>query len=93
MAKARPAKPTRLKVAPVPKTTRYLATLSYIYFLEEYRTGKYVHEFTNQDDADNFVRTMKDKRVQIRYNQSNPNKSVLEQRAIEQHIMLTPRFG
>jgi hypothetical protein len=36
---------------------------------------------------------MKDKRVQIRYNQSNPNNSVLEQSVIEQHILLTPRFG
>ena len=81
------------KVVPIPKTSRSLATLNYIYFVEEYRTGKYVHEFANEDDADNFVRTMKDMRVQIRYNQSNPNKSVLEQRAIEQHIQLTPRFG
>ena len=49
------------KVAPIPKTSRSIATLNYTYFVEEYRTGKYVHEFTNEDDADNFVRTMKDK--------------------------------
>ena len=36
---------------------------------------------------------MKDKRIQIRYNQSNPDKSVLEQSVIEQHVMLAPRFG
>ena len=36
---------------------------------------------------------MKDKSVQIRYKQSNPNKSVLEQSVIEQHILLAPRFG
>jgi Protein of unknown function (DUF3592) len=81
------------KVTPLPKTSRCMATLNYTYFIEEYRTGKYVHEFSNEDDADNFVRTMKDKRVQIRYKQSNPDKSVLEQSTIEQHIMLAPRFG
>jgi hypothetical protein len=81
------------KVTPIPKTSRSLVTLTYTYFVEEYRSGKYVHEFTNEDDADTFARQMKDKHVQIRYNQSNPNKSVLEQRAIEQHIQLTPRFG
>jgi Protein of unknown function (DUF3592) len=81
------------KVSPIPKTSRFLATLTYSYFIEEYRSGEYVHEFTQEDDADNFVRQMKDKSVQIRYNQSNPNKSVLEQRAIEQHIQLAPRFG
>ena len=81
------------KVVPVPKTTRFLATLNYIYFLEEYRTGKYVHEFTNESEADEFVRQMKDKRVQIRYKQSDPNKSILEQSVIEQHIQLAPRFG
>jgi hypothetical protein len=36
---------------------------------------------------------MKDKRVHIRYKQSNPDKSVLEQSVVEQHILLAPRFG
>ncbi len=80
-------------VKPVPKTKRFLATLTYTYFLGEYRTGKYVHEFQSESDADEFVRSMKDKHVPIRYNDSDPNKSVLEQRAIEQHILLAPRFG
>jgi hypothetical protein len=80
-------------VKPIPKTKRFLATLTYTYFVGEYRTGKYVHEFSNESDADNFVRTMKDKNVQIRYKESNPDTSVLEQRTIEQHILLSPRFG
>ncbi|HWB31985.1 MAG TPA: DUF3592 domain-containing protein [Acidobacteriaceae bacterium] len=80
-------------VKPVPKTRRYLATLTYTYFVGEYRTGTYVHEFQSESDADEFVRAMKDKHVPIRYNESNPDKSVLEQRAIEQHILLAPRFG
>jgi hypothetical protein len=80
-------------VKPIPKTKRYLATLEYVYFLGEYRTGKYIHEFDNEADADNFVRAMKDKHIPIRYNDSDPAESVLEQRAIEQHILLAPRFG
>ena len=81
------------KVTPIPKTTRFHATLQYTFFVEEYRTGKYVHEFTREIDADDFVHQMKDKRVQIRYKDSNPDKSVLEQSVIEQHILLTPRLG
>jgi hypothetical protein len=81
------------KVTPIPKTTRYLATLQYSYFVQEYRSGTYVHEFTRESDADNFVRQLKDKRIQIRYNESNPDKSVLEQSVIEQQIQLTPRFS
>jgi len=80
-------------VTAIPKTSHFHATLQYTYFLDEYRVGKYVHEFSNEPDADDFVRQLKDKRVQIRYKQSNPNKSVLEQSVIEQHVMLAPRFG
>jgi hypothetical protein len=80
-------------VKPIPKTSRFHVTLSYIYFLDEYRVGQYSHEFTNEEDADTFVRQMKDKPVQIRYKQSKPDVSVLEQRVVEQHILLTPRFG
>ena len=80
-------------VKAIPKTSRFHATLQYTFFVEEQRSGTYSHDFPNESEADNFVRTMKDKRVQIRYKQSNPDKSVLEQSVIEQHVMLTPRFG
>jgi hypothetical protein len=81
------------KVVAIPKTSRFLATLTYIFFLEEYHTGKYTHEFSKEDDANDFVRNMRDQRVHIRYKQSNPGKSVLEQSVVEQHILLAPRFG
>jgi hypothetical protein len=80
-------------VKPIPKTSQFHASLQYTYFIGEYRTGKYEHDFPNEADADNFVRQMKDKRVQIRYKESNPDKSVLEQRTIEQYILLSPTFG
>ena len=81
------------QVTPVPKTSCFLATLQYTYFIEEYRTGAYVHEFPREIDADEFVRQLKDKRVQVRYNQAKPDKSVLEQSVVAQHFVLTPRFG
>jgi hypothetical protein len=81
------------QVAPLPKTSCFLATLQYTYFVEEYRTGTYVHEFPKEIDADEFVRQLKDKRVQVRYNQAKPDKSVLEQSVVAQHFVLTPRFG
>jgi hypothetical protein len=71
-----------------------MATLEYSYHLEDkVRYGKYVHEFPKKAQAEAFVQQMKDKPVQIRYKPSNPDKSVLEQRVIEQHILLTPHFG
>jgi Protein of unknown function (DUF3592) len=81
------------KATPIPKTSRFHATLQYTYFVGEYRTGKYDHEFASEADADEFVRQMKDKRVQIRYKESDPDKSVLEQSVVEQHVLLAPRFG
>ncbi len=80
-------------VAPLPKTSCFLATLQYTYLVEEYRTGKYVHEFARESEADDFLRQLKDKRVPIRYNPTNPDKSVLEQSVVEQHAQLSPRFG
>lgn len=81
-------------VAPVSKTSCFLATLQYTYYVDgDYRTGKYTHEFAKETDADDFVRQIKDKRVPIRYKPSNPNNSVLEQSVVEQHTQLTPRFN
>ena len=77
----------------VEKTSRFIVTLEYSFFLDEYHYGKYVHDFSKEADANEFARQLKDKRVQIRYKQSDPNKSVLEQSTIEQHVMLAPRFG
>jgi len=77
-------------VTRIRRTSHFHATLNYTYFVGEYRTGKYIHEFAKEADADAFVRIMKDKRVHIRYKQSNPNKTVLEQSVVEQQAMLAP---
>jgi hypothetical protein len=78
-------------VTRIRRTSHFHATLDYTYFVGEYRTGKYIHEFATEANADEFVRLMKDKRVHIRYKRSNPNKTVLEQNVVEQHAMLAPR--
>lgn len=79
-------------VTRIRRTSHFHATLHYTYFVREYRTGKYVHEFAREADADAFVRLMKDKRVYIRYKPSNPARSLLEQSVVEQHVLLAPRF-
>jgi hypothetical protein len=81
------------QVESVPKTSCFLATLRYTYFIREYQTGTYIHEFAKESDADDFVRQLANKRVPIRYHPSKPEKSVLEQSIVEQHAQLTPRFG
>jgi len=79
------------KVERIRKTSYFRAILQYTYFVREYRTGEYFHEFSSEADADAFVRLMKDKRVHIRYKRSNPGKTVLEQSVVEQHVLLAPR--
>jgi hypothetical protein len=80
-------------VSPVPKTSCFVATLQYSYFVAEYHTGTYFHEFARESDADDFVRQLNNKRVPIRYNPTNADKSVLEQSVVEQHTQLTPHFS
>jgi hypothetical protein len=76
------------EVEAVPKTSCFLVTLQYTYFVGEYRTGHYIHEFAKETDADDFVREMRDRRVPIRYNPSKPDNSVLEESAVEQQTQL-----
>jgi Protein of unknown function (DUF3592) len=76
-------------VAPAPKTSCFLATLQYTYFVDEYHTGSYVHEFAKEIDADDFVRQLTNQRVPIRYNPSTGDESVLEQAVAEQHAQPT----
>lgn len=80
------------KVSQLAHTSRHLATLEYSYFLTEPHSGRYTQEFSKKAEAEEFVRQMKDKQLPIRYNPSDPNKSVLERRTIEQCFALAPRF-
>lgn len=71
---------------------RYWVELTYTYYVSEYRSGKHVHRFRREGDADDFVRQIKDKRVQVHYNASKPDDSVILDRDIEVVALLTPQY-
>jgi hypothetical protein len=70
----------------IPNTSRYLATLTYSYHVDEYGSGIYTHEFPKESDADAFVQQLKDKHIPIRYNPAKPDESVLEEADVEQRF-------
>ena len=69
------------------------AEVTYTYYVGEYRAGKYVRRFRKADEAADFVREVKDKRVHVHYNADDPDKSVILDRDIEMIAMLAPQFG
>jgi len=71
---------------------RYWVELTYSYYVEEYRSGKYVRKFRREEEADDFVRQVSDRQVQIRYNQNKPDESVILDRDLEMIAALTPQF-
>ena len=71
---------------------RYWVELSYTYYVGEYRSGKHVHHFRREADADEFVRQVRDKHVQVHYDASNPDKSVILDRDLEMVALLAPQF-
>ena len=73
-----------VKVTEVPKTTKHLATLTYSYFVDEFRSGTYDREFSREADADQFAREVKDRAIQVRYKSANPDVSCPEASEIEQ---------
>lgn len=68
----------------------YTGTLDYSYYVGEYRSGSYSRDFTSSDAADEFIKTMKDKKIPIHYDPSNPDQSVLEDTDVEQQAQLSP---
>jgi hypothetical protein len=60
--------------------------------LGEYRSGKHIHNFRREEEADEFVRQVKDKRVQVHYDASNPEKSVILDRDLEVIVLLAPQY-
>lgn len=72
---------------------RIWAELTYSYYAQEYRAGKYIHRFRKEEDADNFIREIKDRRVQVRYNESKPDESVILDRDIQMLALMAPQIG
>ena len=79
------------RVEPVPNSRKFLVTLQYSYFVGEYRAGTYTFEFQREHEADLLLRHMKNKRLQIRYKESDPDLSVLQDAVVKQHVLLTSR--
>jgi hypothetical protein len=67
--------------------------LTYSYFVDEYRSGTHVHRFKKEEDADNFLSQIKDKRIQVRYDPAKPDESVILDRDLEMVVMLAPLKG
>ena len=67
--------------------TYFMVTLTYSYFVGEYRSGKYTATFALESEANDFAESMKDKKVQIRYNPAEPDKSILEETSIQQQLL------
>jgi hypothetical protein len=59
------------------------AEITYSYFVGEYRSGTYVRFFRREEQADEFIRQLKDKQVQVHYKESDPDTSTLLDRDLE----------
>jgi hypothetical protein len=71
---------------------QFWVEITYTYFVEEYRSGMHVHRFRKEDEADEFVRQIKDKRIQARYNPAKPDESAILDRDIEMVALLAPQI-
>lgn len=66
--------------------------LTYTYFVDEYRSGKYVRKFRKEEEAEEFIRKIKDKRLQLRYNPAKPDESVLLEHDVEMQALVAPQL-
>jgi Protein of unknown function (DUF3592) len=71
---------------------RYWAEITYSYFVGEYRSGTYIRNFRSEADAADFVRELKDRRLQVRYKEANPENSVILDRDLELIGLLAPQL-
>lgn len=66
--------------------------LAYTYYVGEYRSGTHVHKFRRGEQAEEFIRQVKDKHVQVHYDQNKPEKSVILDRDLEMVALLAPAY-
>ena len=71
---------------------RHWAELTYTYFVDEYRVGTYVKNFKREEEADDFVRQLKDKRLQVHYKLTSPDTSVILDRDLEMIVLMVPQY-
>jgi len=72
---------------------RVWAHITYTCFVGEYRSGSYLRDFRREEDADEFVRQIKGKKLQIRHDPTDPDKSVILDRDLEMISTLAPQLG
>jgi hypothetical protein len=72
--------------------TRHWAEITYTYFVGEYRVGTYLRNFRKEDDANEFVRQLRDKRLHVHYKESNFDTSVILDRDLEMIVLLLPQL-
>jgi hypothetical protein len=72
---------------------RHWAEITYTYYVGEYRSGRYVRGFKREEQADDFVRQLKDKTVRVHYKDSDPDRSVILDRDLEMIVLLAPQYG
>jgi len=68
------------------------AEITYSYYAGEYRAGHYVRHFRKEEQASEFIRQLKDKRIQVHYNDADPDKSVILERDLEMVALLQPEM-
>ncbi len=71
---------------------RHWAELTYTYFVDECRVGTYVKNFKREEEADDFVRRLKDKRLQVHYELTSPDTSVILDRDLEMIVLMVPQY-
>ena len=71
---------------------RHWAEITYTYFVDEYRVGTYVKNFKREEEADDFVRQLKDRRLQVHYKPNSPERSVILDRDLEMIVLLVPQY-
>jgi hypothetical protein len=76
------------KVERIPGTMRFVVNLTYTYFVGKFRAGDFAQEFRKEHDAEAFAHAMRDRRLQIRYKESDPETSIIDRGSMEQAFAL-----
>jgi len=89
-----PAREATIQICRVHKEhwRKFCAEVTYSYFVGEYRSGTYIRNFRREEQADDFVRQLKDRRIQVRYKESSPENSVILDRDLELIGLLVPQL-
>ena len=57
--------------------------ITYSYFVGEYRSGTYIRRIRNEEEGDDLARAIRNKSLPLRYDPTDPDKSVILDRELE----------